>query len=271
MSRIPRWIALQLIYGEALDAIERLFTSRGYRFMPVKGAYLIKSGLACSIADRRMRDIDLLVPEEQFEEICVWFTTLDGVEPQPGYWDFERPFLYRHAEYQVYVELHRLVNTPARFLLPNRDLFCRAVPKSESCVFPDPVDVLLIHICHKLLHVIDGFELQFYREIELFAQQYGFSWPEFWIRAERTGVMAFIWLVVQKSNTLLGTAFPLPDVPSWYAAILARLNLFMECRWTVGRRLFFEVPLVRNVLGLLRYKVTHLEIKQNVGFPEGHG
>lgn len=256
MSYNPKWVALQIVYREALTEIERLFLSRSYRFMPIKGAYLIRSGLAETIERRRMYDLDLLLPEEDFEEICRWFESLPQVCPCPGYWDFERPCIVTSGSRQIYVELHRLVNTPNRFVLPNEKLFGRGVPVTGNCVFPDPVDALLIHICHKLLHVIDGFEPQFYREVVLYARQKGFSWKLFWERAETTGILPFIWLVVHRCSTQLQTRFPLPPSPSVYAAFLGRFNLFMRCRSRMGRRLFFEVPFVRSVGGLLWYNVN---------------
>ncbi|MBN1757878.1 MAG: nucleotidyltransferase family protein [Chitinispirillaceae bacterium] len=253
MSHDPKWVALQIVYGEALAEIERLFASRGYCFMPIKGAYLIRSGLATTIASRCMRDIDLLLPEDRYSEICDWFESLPDVRRCPQYWDFERPVAFDWNRHSIYVELHRLVNTPNRFLLPNRQLFTHGNVVSESCRFPDPVDALLIHICHKLLHVIDGFELQFYREIPLYVQQEDFCWEVFWDRAGKTEIPAFIWLVIHKCNLLLHTKYYLPAAPSVYASFLARFDLFMRCHSPVGRRILYEIPFVRSVVGLAKY------------------
>ena len=266
MAHDPKWVALQIVYGGALAEIERLFASGGYCFMPIKGAYLIRSGLAASIENRRMRDIDLLLPDDRYREACDWFESLSEVRICPRYWDFERPVAFEWNRHSIYVELHRLVNSPDRFLLSNLELFDRARIVSESCRFPDPVDALLIHICHKLLHVIDGFELQFYREIDLYARQEGFSWDVFWERAGKTGITAFIWLVVHKCNTLLDTGFQLPAAPTLYASMLGKLNLFMRCRSRAGRRLLYEIPFVRSVFGLARYNwIRRRELRREAG------
>lgn len=249
---LSTWKTKQIIYGQALLEIEELFKCRKLTFMPIKGAYLIMSGLAVSIPNRRIRDIDLLIPEEKFDETCDWFSALSNVSEHPNYWNFERSFLYNMENISVYCEFHRLINFPARFLLPNKTLFSHAVSKSASTFFPDPVDALLIHICHMLPHVVDGYSEQTFQEISILTSQSGFSWDKFWIRAETTGIISFIWLVIHKCNRFLFTSFPLPTPPSLYAALLGKFNLFMACKWPLGRRIFFEIPFVRDIIMLLR-------------------
>lgn len=255
MPTVSRWTMLQMVYGKVLADLERTFASKGYRFMPIKGAYLIRTGLASRIADRKMRDIDLMVPEDQYSEIAEWFESFDNVTPLSNCWDFERRVTWNDGGRPVQVELHRLLNSPSRFYLSNTRLFRDGIQMSGSCIVPDPTDALLIHVCHKLLHIIDGFEEQFYREIDIYVQQDGFSWPLFWTRARETEIMAFIWLVLQKCNTLCGAGYTLPAAPSLYAGLLGRYDLFMRCRSSFGRRLFFEVPFVRDLLGLALYNI----------------
>ena len=256
MRRNKQWVALQIVYGAVIDEIEKLFTAQGYAFMPIKGAYLIRSGLSGQISERCMRDIDLLVPERQFQEICSWFEALENVAPQKICAEFERPSLYYFSGIPVCIELHRLINSSARFLLPNEVLFNRGVVGDTSCIFPDPVDALLIHICHKMIHVIDGFEDQFYWEIALLARQNGFSWKMFWSRVESTGIVGFIWCVLYKYEKLFNAKCQLPRTPSLYAFLLSRCGIFMRCKNASLRRLFFEVPFVRDLIGMVVYTRT---------------
>jgi hypothetical protein len=263
MVSISQWVALQFIYGEMLDVIEDLFASRQYCFMPIKGAYLIRTRLTEKIADRKMVDIDILVPESQFDEVCVWFQTIEGVVPKDNYWNFERSFVYPCMGFPVHLEFHRLINFPARFLLSNELLFSRSVKVSCSCLLPDPIDALLIHICHKLAHVIDGFEDQFYNEIQLYASQEGFSWEVFWERAQATGIINFIWCVIDTFCKKTKVSVKMPSTSSLYCRFLSRLNLFMACRKPLLRKFFFEIPFNRNSFRLLWYKFRHSFLKKS--------
>lgn len=264
MANISSWVALQFIYGEMLDVIEKLFASRQYCFMPIKGAYLIKAGLAENIAERKMVDIDILIPENQFEDVCAWFPTIEGVLLKDNYWNFERSFVYPCMGFPVHLEFHRLINFPARFLLPNKILFSRSVKVSDSCLLPDPIDALLIHICHKLAHVIDGFEEQFYSEISLYSSQIGFDWNAFWVRAEATGILNFIWCVMDKHCKREKIRIKIPSTRSLYCKFLSRFDWFMECRNPLVRKVFFEMPFTRYPLKLGWYKFKHHFLKFKV-------
>lgn len=244
-----------MVYGAVIDEMDKQFTAHGYKYMPIKGAYLIRSGLSVQIPERRMQDIDLLLREEEFNEVCDWFGRREGVTEISNYWNFERSFNVMHLNASVYVELHRMLNMQARFLLPTQKLFLHGKSAGKSCVLPDPVDALLIHICHALAHVLDGFTLGFYQEIELLSRQDGFLWELFWQRSKTTEIYDFIWLTIDKCNKLLGTSLPLPPASSMYAKIISRRNVFMEYKSKVLRRLCFEIPFVRNLWLLLWHKV----------------
>lgn len=263
MAGLSRWIALQIVYGEVLDILEKMFASQMYIFMPVKGAYLIKTGLAQQISDRKMVDIDILIKEEQFDVICKWFRQCDNVKEKYNYWSFERSFIYLFSGIPVHLEFHRLINFPERFLLRNEDLFERGIRVSQACILPDPVDSLLIHICHKLAHVIDGFEDQFYEEISLYSSQDGFDWKTFWERARKTGIVSFIWLVMDTwKKKKQPDEFCLPGPPSFYAVILSRTGLFMRAKSAIVKKIFFEIPFVRNSLKLAVYKIRETYLKK---------
>jgi hypothetical protein len=156
-----------------------------------------------------------------------------------------------------------LINFPARFLLKNEDLFKRGIKIDKSCIIPDPMDSLLIHICHKLAHVIDGFENQFYEEIGLYSSQSGFDWKIFWDRASTTGILSFIWLVLEKwKKGKKEDDFFLLKSPSFYATILSRTGLFMKGNHPMVRKIFFEVPFVRNIFQLTVYKIKKQYLTQ---------
>ncbi|MBN1601907.1 MAG: nucleotidyltransferase family protein [Chitinispirillaceae bacterium] len=263
MAGLSRWIALQIVYGDILDILEKMFALHGHDFMPVKGAYLIKTGIAEQISDRKMVDIDILIKENQFNTVCQWFSQCENVKEKYNYWCFERSFIYLYSGIPVHLEFHRLINFPERFLLPNEDLFERGKRISQSCILPDPVDSLLIHICHKLAHVIDGFEDLFYEEISLYSSQNGFDWKTFWERARKTGIISFIWLVLEKwKKRKQLDEFYLPAPPSFYAALLSRTGLFMKGNRAIVRKFFFEVPFVRDSLKLAVYKIRETYLKK---------
>lgn len=256
--RCTEWQAKQLVFGQALDEIGTYFAAHASVFMPIKGAYLLYTGAAASIQQRKMRDIDLLLPENQFAAICAWFAKLPGVTEQQSDWEFQHSFSYTIGEYPVYCEFHRLINFEARFLLPNELLFKRGIRKSASCILPDPVDALLICMCHMLAHVVNGFSKDQYYEIFLYVNADGFSWKEFWVCAEATGIMPFIWLVVATCNRRYHCMFPLPRAPSWYAALVDRYDLFMRPGVPVIRKLLFEIPFMRDRWWLARYKLKKM-------------
>jgi len=255
---ISDWKIRQVVFGQVLDELTALFAARGFSFMPIKGAYLIMSGIAASIPQRRIRDIDLLLPPGRFDEICEWFETLKNVSPAENYWDFERSFIYKTGGADVYLELHRQINFPARFLLPAEDLFSRGVSVNTSVIFPDPADALLIHICHMLPHVVDGFSIQALEEIERYVSPDAFSWHLFWERAESTGVSGFIRLIIAtcRRHTINSHTITLPAIRSPYAGILLHFDLFATIKNRMARKLLFELPFVRNPWWLLRYKTT---------------
>lgn len=257
-ARLSEWKGKQLVFGQALDELSVLFTDARFSFMPLKGAYLIATGLAASIDHRKMVDLDLLLPDAQFEEICCWFKGISGVTEKPNYWDFERSFVYICTSFPVYIEFHRMVNFPARFLLEADVLFKRSPsPSLSGCQLPDPVDALLVHCCHTIAHVIDGFELQVYRETPLYAGQHGFSWDHFWERARMTGILPYIVLFIRTCNRLLGTSFPVARHNHFYAQLIDNCNMFMAFKNPLLRKLLFEVPFVRNPAWLLLYKIRH--------------
>lgn len=259
MRSISEWKLTQVLFGQVLEEISSLFSSRSARFMPIKGAYLLLSDLAPALSERKMADIDLLLPEEEFDSTCTWFATLDNVSEAPNYWNFERSFLYTVGKNtSVYIEFHRIINFPARFILPPEELFRRAVKTNGPCVFPDATDALLIHVCHMLPHVVDGFSSQAMAEISSISSLQGFSWKEFWQRAATTGIFSFIWLVIStyRLDSSEQQTLQIPAVRSLYTRMLLRTGLFISLKNRAMRKILFELPFVRKPWWLLRYKLN---------------
>ena len=254
---ITDWQALQLIYGMALEDLSVLFSKRNLTFMPVKGAYLILTGNAEKIPDRKMVDIDLLIPEKMFDTTCDWFASLPGVTENPEYWSYERMFVFMCSGFPLYVELHRHINSPARFLMDTEAVFSRGSKLNDACILPDPIDASVMYVCHMLVHVIKGFDEQVYREMEVYIHQEGFCWDIFWQRARGTGITGFIWLAVRKCSRVVNAAFQVPPPPSLYAAFIDKFDLFMRSERPLFRRAFFEMPFVRNPGILLWYKICN--------------
>lgn len=258
-NHISNWKICQVLYGIALEEIASLFVKHNLCFMPIKGAYLIMSGLASHISERKMVDIDLLIPEDRFSETCEWFGSLENVNLYPDtYGDFEVSFFYALGRRKIYVEFHRLINFSARFILPNKDIFMRGKKVEEGVIFPDITDVLLIHICHMLTNVIYGYNKLAFDEISIYHTQPDFSWQHFWMRAEATGIIAFITLILQIYQKKHAVTIPfLYRYKKLYVKFIVWSTLFITLKNRLFRRILLEIPFVRDAFWLFKYKVSH--------------
>ena len=61
------WVFKQFIFEDVLRDLDDHFQHLKIDYMPIKGAYLICSGLAKQIKSRSMNDIDILVRERDFD------------------------------------------------------------------------------------------------------------------------------------------------------------------------------------------------------------
>lgn len=227
------------------------------RYMPVKGAYLIASGLSRNFVNRKMRDIDILVRKDDFKKVTQYFKSLKEAEFVNSYWEFEQPFIYHLDNQKIYLEIHYLINAPSRFLLSTDDLFDRGIEVNKFCVFPSPADAMLIHICHQLLHIYKSFDKSFFYEIKVLEKQEGYRWEQFWNYAENTGIKPFIWLMIKMYSNITGLKIPAPDWGTFYTSILFHISFERFSRLNpFSRKLLLEIPFVRNPFWLLKHKLS---------------
>lgn len=224
--------------------------------MPIKGAYLIASDLASGLASRKMKDIDILVKKEDFPKVVNYFGSLEETQLIPGYFDYEQPFIYHCFNRKIYLEIKYQICPSARFHLRAKDLFYRGVNKNSNCVFPSPEDAMLIHICHYIHHIYKDFDISFFEEIALLEGQKEFSWKEFWIRAEKTGIKSFIWLMISFYSKNYQKKTDSPDWGNPYTRTLLKFSL----QWYAAlnpsiRRIILEIPFIRKPLWLLKHKI----------------
>lgn len=253
------WKTTQLIYDSVLDRLDTHFCKLGINYMPIKGAFLILSGLSTKISSRKMRDIDILVSREDFGRVIQYFDSLPNTKKATAYWEFEQPFIYQDLSHSVYLEIHHLINAPARFLLPAEDLFSRGIQFKKHCFLPDPVDSMLIHVCHHLLHIYDNFEISFFNEIAILEKQNDFDWSEFWRRAQKTGIKPFIWFLITMYSKITGNKI---DIPAWgtlYSKTISKLDFnWLSALKPFQRKFLLEIPFVRNPLWLFKHKAARL-------------
>jgi hypothetical protein len=250
------WKLNQVVYADILNELHEHFLKLNVRYMQNKGAYLICSGLAEKMKYRRMDDIDIWVGKEDFEKTSDYFSSLPRVEVFLDDWDFEREFTYTTGSFECHLEIHSLLNYPARFSLPFEKLFERALPAGETRMLPCPEDALVILLCHALVHI--GFELRdtIFDEISLISNQKGFSWDKFWGLAKPTGIEQFMCMILFLYAKKTGRCIVLPQ--SSFRAIMGRTLLsgrFYKWMPVAMRKLLFEIPFVRNPEWLLKQKL----------------
>lgn len=250
------WQITQLVYGDILQIIENHFREIAVSYMPLKGAFLIASGLSSKISSRIMKDIDILVKKEDFQRVVHHFNSLEETRLIPGYFDYEQPFIFQCFNQTVYLEIKYRICAPARFLLSDQELFLRGVVKNSTCILPSPADAMLIHICHYLHHIYQKFELSFFSEIAVLEEQNGFVWEDFWLRAEKTGIKRFIWFIINMYAKLYHKKIDSPDWSNWYTDLLVKFSFDRYSGLNpMVRRLILELPFDRRPLWLLKHKI----------------
>lgn len=109
--------------------------------MPLKGA-LLAAWVYEDPADRRVGDVDLLVPEERFRDAM---TALSAAGYFPDAPTQTRERVFRTADVPMTVDLHRALFPKGRFRLSTRDLFARGRNDADlfgaPVVLPDPYDL----------------------------------------------------------------------------------------------------------------------------------
>lgn len=245
------WMLKQIVFADILNELHEHFTKLNVQYMPIKGAYLICSGLAEKMKYRRMDDIDILVKEEHYEKIGDYLSGLPLVTFLRDDWYFEKEFVYKTGNLNCHLEIHSLLNYPARFILPTERLFERALTIKGLQMAPCPEDALLIFLCHVFVHI--GYELRdtFFDEIAQISGQPEFSWKKFWAMANSTGIDQFIAMMLHYYAVETSREIDIPalSIKTKLAAKFLSGNLY--CRLPVFfRKLILEIPFARNPLEL---------------------
>lgn len=196
ISEKGKWALKQIIFTDILEELEKEFNKIDIDFMPIKGAYLISSGLAEKIESRKISDIDILVKPEDLKDASRYFSNLPQFKLVTWYADNYRPtetvLKYKFNEIEYTIEIMDRINSEARFLLPSNELFTRSVNIRDKLYYPSPEDSLLIHICHLQSHIPFEFRDTNLLEADLLINQNDFNWNRFWEYAQKTGMLSFV-------------------------------------------------------------------------------
>ena len=253
------WQLRCFVFEELLSELENHFTTINAEYMPIKGAYLIATGLSGSMRFRQMADLDILVKECDMERCSQYFFSLPQSTPRTYYKENYRPyetqFSYKIGNYHAAVEIHSQLNFPERFVLPTEELFSRAVSGGGLRKLPCPEDSLLIFLTHAFTHFFLEFRETNFEEIGLLLAQKGFCWEKFWASCQKTGIVGFIYMVLRlfEENTKVLVQFP---KRYWYeeiqVRIIRRFGYQALPRWY--KRLFCELPYIKKPLSMVLRK-----------------
>lgn len=262
-----KWALTQIVYQDILDEIDEHFHTLNVEYMPIKGAYLICSGLAEKMSERRICDIDILIHEKDMQKTSDYFAGLENTELRMYYKYNYRPtesiFYYSLAEAKVLLEIHMLLNFPERFVLPTDDLFSRSRPGDGRLRLPSPEDSLLIFLCHIQSHMPFEFRNTYLEEINLLVSQEGFSWEKFWDLSPSTGIEPFIYFTLRLYQKKYHCTINTPTNYLYSDLLVKKFSLqWFEQLPQWARRVFFDLPFVRRPVWLLFYKLFHNK-KQN--------
>jgi hypothetical protein len=253
LTHEKRWVLRQAVYGRLLERIDGLFGRHAVAYMPIKGAWLICSGLAERLSERAMDDIDLLVRPDDFDRAAALVAASSEATEVHSSWPFEREFMWRAAGFTMHVEIHRAINYDERFRLTADELFERAGERRGQRLLPTAEDALAILICHKLVHVVASFDQRGIEEIVLLVTCPDFRWERFWQIADSAGVRSFATLVLRYVALETGISVPFGTQRMPYVDLLVRLVPWRryDTLPRLCRRMLLEAPFVRDPVGLL--------------------
>jgi hypothetical protein len=248
-------VCLQLLYGGLLLELDRHFRAMQVRYMPMKGAFLILSGLAEKIPARNMVDVDILVEEENFQRVRDYFSACPQLTVTADPWPFEFGVQFPNFGHEpLFVEVHHRLNRPERFHLPTGDLFARGEQKGPFLWLPSLEDGLVIAICHSLVHIGWGhLQDDVFGDIEVLTGCPTFSWQRFEAIMATTEVRRFadfLFLIYEKRR---GCKLRPDSHHSLMVRILAAAFGLCYRRVPVPlMRALFELSFVRDPVGLIR-------------------
>jgi len=255
------WVFKQFLYEDVLRDLDDHFQRLNIDYMPIKGAYLICAGLAQRIRSRTMVDIDILVREGDFNAVISHFSTIPNAavlkKSWPLYkkgWPFEVAFYYSFRGQTINVDIHKLLNFRQRFLLPPEMLFMRGTKQGHRTL-PCAEDALAICLCHGFSHIGQVFSDALFDDVALLANA-SIDWAKFGEIAVSTGAAAFMYHILRNYEKKV----KIPPIRVFkktlkftYADILFMLAGTHELGFlpAILRRLFVEIPLCRDPVGLI--------------------
>jgi hypothetical protein len=248
------WLLKQLLYKGVLAELHDHFVAMNVNYMPIKGAYLILSGIAETIPQRRMADIDILLTKKDFDSAMEYFGKCKKALLRKDEWAFEQPFTYTFGAYKINVELHYLLNRPERFLLTPEELFERGTELKPGLFIPSKEDGLFITIAHSLVHIAFLFrEESVLGDIKAISSLVEFDWEKFWRIVEKAGIKDFVAGVLLLYNKKCDGKI-----------VIKKIRIGVKARWLawwlrdnrwekmpiLGRRVLLEVLFVRDWWGM---------------------
>ena len=262
---VKLWKISQVVYHDAIESLDSIFSSLNIKYMPIKGAYLICSGLSDLIRRRKMVDLDILVEKDRFYQIIgilekhPFFTK----SKEYPYWYFEQPFIFKRDNISIRVEIHYLLNRPERFYLPNEELFSRATKQTKVRYLPSPEDALLITVCHSMIHIAEGLPESFFEEIKVHLCRNDFLWNKFEELLYHAGIGPygnFIFNLYRKKKD--DSAVALERKCWWVEVFYSKCRAEKRATGTgrMLRRIFLELPFAKKpallaISWLKRYKL----------------
>lgn len=260
VSQNGKWAITQIILLEILEELEKEFNKINVDFMPIKGAYLISTGLSGQLENRKISDLDILVRLEDLDAASKHFAKLPQCKLIVWYEDNYRPnesvFKYKYNDITYTIEIMNSINSDSRFLLPSFDLFKRSSMIRKNLYYPSVEDSLIIHICHLQSHIPFEFRETNVREALILIKQDTFNWDLFWKSVENTGMKRFFIFFLGFCNKS-SKEFVIPKnryyftrlTSSWFT--LARYNRMPSFL----KRIFLDIPFTRKPFELILQKV----------------
>lgn len=260
VSQNGKWAITQIILSEILQEIENEFNKINIDFMPIKGAYLISTGLSEQLENRKISDLDILVRLDDLETASRHFINLPQCTLLVWYEDNYRPnetvLKYQYNDISYTIEIMNCINSDLRFLLPSNDLFERSVINKKNLYYPTVEDSLIIHICHLQSHLPFEFRETSAQEALILIKQDNFNWDLFWKIVDSTGMKRFFVFFLSFCNKS-SKEFILPQKGYGFTKFFSRL--FTIARYnrmpSFLKRIFLDVPFTRKPFKLILQKI----------------
>ena len=256
-----KWALSQIVYTDVLRALDYHFQKISIEYIPIKGAYLLCTGLAERMRERKICDVDILVQEKDMRIVSDYFTALDETVLKQYYTDNYRPtetsFIYKLSFAEVTVEIHSQINFSQRFLLPTIALFRRASKSGLFRSIPSCEDSILIFLCHLQTHIAFEFRKTTLDELHTLIVEQKIDWKVFWCLSLKTGIDSFNYFMLRYFERKYRYPIHAPRY-YFYSDILARAFTKKRYERLPGwaKRVFFDVPFVRNPWWLVCHKIV---------------